>query len=88
MATTVGQTPSPVPEVLTDVPKQAPRRSYGPRIPTVLDRGYTNFYEKALFVKLTWRPRCVAERSSWGLRAMLLGKKGQKKGQSCEKLRP
>jgi hypothetical protein len=27
---------------------------------TIADRGNANFYEKALFVKPTWRPRCVA----------------------------
>jgi hypothetical protein len=46
----------------------------------VLDRGYTNFNEKALFVKLTWRPRCVAERSSWGPSRYASGQIGAEEG--------
>src|SRR5215211_1783762 len=36
------------------------------------DRGYANFYEKALFVKPTWRPPCGVNRPLSALRAMLL----------------
>ena len=31
----------------------------------MLDRSYANFYEKALFVKPTWRLYVVAERNSF-----------------------
>jgi hypothetical protein len=39
----------------------------------MLDRGYANFYEKALFVKPTWRQRyVVGTRPLCPSRAMLL----------------
>jgi hypothetical protein len=42
------------------------------RVPIPLDLGYANFYEKALFVKPTWRLRVAERNGCFALRAMLL----------------
>jgi|SRR5215204_1839298 len=54
----------------TIIPFKAANHSQGRS--RLLDRGYANFYEKAHFVKPTWRPICVVTRLLSTLRAMLL----------------
>ena len=44
------------------LPDRGDRPSLGPIGPRLCKMAYTNFHEKAHFVKPTWRP-CMAERS-------------------------